>query len=144
MASYRLSFTEVCSLSRSLSLSLTHRVAHVHWMMSVDLAGVNNPHLLREHGKFLCVHRSLAHSTNTHANLHISTHNPQEKVHAGLKYYWKKKRNSPHCSFLGKKYWSQLSWKLNKQSKAECPGIKSLLQSWASASSWQTMSVGLS
>lgn len=48
-------------------------------MMSVDLAGVNNPHLLREHGTLLCVHLLLAYSTNTRANLHIWTHNPQEK-----------------------------------------------------------------
>lgn len=73
MANYRRS-AMVCSLSRSLL-----RVVHVRWMMSADLAGVNNPHLLREHGTLLCVHLSLIYSINTHANLHIWTHNPQEK-----------------------------------------------------------------
>lgn len=48
-------------------------------MMSADLAGVNNPHLLREHGTLLCVHLSLIYLTNTHVNLDIWTHNPQEK-----------------------------------------------------------------
>lgn len=73
MSNYKWS-TMVCSLSRSLL-----RVVHVRWMMSADLAGMNNPHLLREHGTLLCVHLSLIYSTNTRANLHIWTHNPQEK-----------------------------------------------------------------
>lgn len=60
-------------------------------MMSVDLAGVNNPHLLREHGTLLCVHLLLAYSTNTRANLPIWTHNPQEKYECPLSDLLRKK-----------------------------------------------------
>lgn len=51
-------------------LSLAHSESHVHWMVNVDLAGVNYPHLLREHGTFASMSRSL------HKPTHLDTQSP--------------------------------------------------------------------